>query len=43
MQRRVKNLDKMTKEVLTQIALWEEANDGNVFLYGVWILLLWSP
>jgi hypothetical protein len=35
MQRRVKNLDKMTKEVLTHIAIWEEANGGNIFLYGV--------
>ena len=34
MQRRVKNLDKMTKEVLSYIAAWEESNE-TTFLYAV--------
>lgn len=34
MQRRVKNLDKLTKEVLGYITTWEETN-GTTFLYAV--------
>jgi hypothetical protein len=34
MQRRVKNLDKMTKEILGLVSAWEEMN-GTPFLYAV--------
>ena len=33
MSNRVKNLDKITKELLTHISAWEESN--GPFLYGV--------
>ncbi len=33
MQNRVKNLDKLTKEIVSQISTWEEAN--GPFMYGV--------
>ncbi|CAE7821372.1 unnamed protein product, partial [Symbiodinium microadriaticum] len=31
MQRRVKSLEKTTKELLTQISKWEESNDSTPF------------
>lgn len=33
MQNRVKNLEKLTKEIVTQISAWEETN--GPFMYGV--------